>query len=216
MFELSYLIKLILYLAAAYIVGSIPFGYLLARALGKDITKEGSGNIGATNVARVLGPLPGAFVLLLDALKGAFSVVLAGYFFAGGPSQIIHSNQIPKEALLGAAFSVAGHSYSLFLKLRGGKGVATALGAVLFLFPQPVLCGVLTFLLLVLLVRVVSIASLMGTAVVAFGVLVDSGQSIESKIFVLLAALLIYYRHSSNIVRIFSGTENIFRLGGRS
>jgi len=202
------MLKVMFYLGAAFLLGGIPFGYLIARSTGKDITCEGSGNIGATNVARVLGPLPGALVFCLDAGKGMLAVVLANFIL---PELRQESFWIYLQ-LGGALAAVFGHSFSPFLKLRGGKGVATAFGSLLLIFPGSMLAGFLAFLLVFLLTRVVSIASLMGTAVAAFSIFV-SDYVYPVKFLIFAAAALIYFRHRSNIDRIFSGTENIFKFG---
>jgi glycerol-3-phosphate acyltransferase PlsY len=211
MIDLPYLLRLALYMFIVYAVGAIPFGFITARFLGRDITREGSGNIGATNVARVLGPLPGALVLLLDCLKGLFAVASSRYFFIDS-CKYPYGFQYPVEALIGASVAVLAHSYSVFLGFKGGKGVATALGAVILLFPYQVLLGVTVFAVLVLAGRIVSVGSLLGTSVVAFSVIVDPLLPLESKLFVLAAALLIFYRHRTNIIRIFKGNESIFKF----
>lgn len=205
------MVKIIFYLFVAFLLGGIPFGYLLARGLGKDVTREGSGNIGATNVARVLGPLPGALVFCLDAGKGMLAVLLAGIIL---PEARQDSFWIYLQ-LAGALAAVFGHSFSPFLRLRGGKGVATAFGSLLLIFPEPMLAGFLTFLLVFLLTGVVSIASLMGTAVAVFLVFTLPGLPTPVRLLIFAAAALIYFRHRPNIDRIFSGTENVFRFGRR-
>lgn len=215
MLDLPYLLRITAYLVVVYIVGAVPFGYITARLLGKDITKEGSGNIGATNVARVLGPFYGALVLLLDCLKGVFAVVSSKYFFGYTLDGFSNSFSYPVETLIGASIAVFAHSYSVFLRFRGGKGVATALGTVILLFPYNVLLGVIVFIFLVLIGRIVSVASLCGTSVVAFSVIVDSFQPIEAKFFVFAVSVLIFYRHHTNIIRIFDGSERIFQFRTR-
>lgn len=205
--------KLLLYLLICYTIGSVPFGYMIARALGRDVTREGSKNIGATNVARVLGLGPGALVLVLDALKGYLAVYIGRMFFSSQSQLASFDCQI--FLFLGAYAAVFGHSYSIFLRFYGGKGVATSLGAVLALFPYQTLIGVLSFALIVLLTRVVSIASLLASVLVAFLVFIDFKNNLPAIFFVFLTLALIFYRHRSNIERIFSGTENVFRMGGK-
>lgn len=205
-------VRTFLMIITCYLIGSIPFGYLVALSSGKDIRKMGSGNIGATNVARVLGVKKGALVLLLDAIKGLSAVYTAGLFMSNGSLTLISD---PKWYHFVAAFAaIGGHSYSLFLKFSGGKGVATSFGAVLALFPLPTLLGLLTFALNAMLTRVVSIASLTASGVVAFCVLVLYENNLEARIFVLLTLALVYYRHLPNIRRIFSGEESFFKPGG--
>lgn len=212
MLEISFL-KLIIYSILCYFIGSLPFGYMLGKLKGKDITREGSGNIGATNVARTLGLSFGALVLFLDAFKGYISVVAANLFFdavvKGGIFQPSYFH------FAGAFFSVLGHSYSPFLRFSGGKGVATSFGVAIALFPLPTLLGLLTFFILAFMTRVVSIASLCASTLVAFCVFVLYPDNILAQIFVLITVLLIFYRHRINIEKIFNGNENIFSFGGR-
>ncbi len=197
----------IIYVAASFLLGSVPFGYITARILGRDITKEGSGNIGATNVSRVLGPVPGIIVLIFDALKGYLPV----YFCLNYVQAPISSPSLinPLAYLCGIA-AVLGHSFSPFLKFRGGKGVATSFGVVLALFPSPTLSGVLTFTVIVLLTRVVSVASICASSVVLFLVLSSEGYDFYGRLFVFFACLIIILRHRSNIERILSGEERQF------
>ncbi|MCX7831788.1 MAG: glycerol-3-phosphate 1-O-acyltransferase PlsY [Actinobacteria bacterium] len=205
--------QFILYSFLCYFIGSLPFGYMLGRLKGKDITREGSGNIGATNVARTLGLSFGVLVLFLDAFKGYISVLAANLFvdasIKGGFFQPTYFH------FVGAFFSVLGHSYSPFLRFSGGKGVATSFGAAFALFPVPTLLGLLTFVFIALLTRVISIASLCASTLVAFCVLVLYSDNISAQIFVLITVILIFYRHRINIEKIFNGNENIFNFGGR-
>src|SRR5215475_4910310 len=130
-----------LLIAAAYLLGSIPFGLILAKILGgKDVRKSGSGNIGATNVTRVAGPAAGILTLLLDAAKGAAAVWLTGRF----------SEQSAATIMLAGIAALVGHCFPVWLKFKGGKGVATALGVFLALAPLAALGGLLFFLIVVL------------------------------------------------------------------
>lgn len=192
------------FLLLSFFAGSIPFGYLVARYLrGVDIKKMGSGNIGATNVARVLGAGYGAVVLVLDAFKGAAPVYLAGILF-----------QQPWMPVLSGVFAILGHSYSPFLFFKGGKGVATSFGVVLVLYPQETLTAVALFAIIVLLTRVVSIASLGAVAYMVVALLTAPQYGLHDRLFVLAAAAVIYLRHSDNIIRILKGEEKQFRRGG--
>lgn len=193
----------LIYLALSFLVGSIPFGYLVARYLrGVDIKKLGSGNIGATNVARVLGTGYGAAVLVLDAFKGALPVWVAADLFAR-----------PWMPMLSGVFAVLGHSFSPFLSFRGGKGVATSFGVVLVLYPVETLTAVALFALIVLLTRVVSVASLSAVAFMVVAVLTAPASGVYDRIFVLTAALVIYLRHLGNINRLLHGEEKPFGSG---
>jgi len=188
--------------AVSYLLGSIPFGYLLVRILtGDDVRATGSGNIGATNVARK-SPILGVVTLLLDAAKGLAAVLLACAFF--GQHQ-------PLITTIAAFFAVVGHLYPIWLKFRGGKGVATSLGAFILLTPKSILCMVVVFLLVAFAFRYVSLASVV--AAVAFPLLVwglkeysDSWQLI----FVALVSVLVIWKHRRNIGRLASGTEPKF------
>src|SRR5262250_3878063 len=131
-------------IAMAYLLGSIPFGLMLTKIFGgKDVRKSGSGNIGATNVARVAGPAAGILTLLLDAAKGAVAVWLGARF----------SEQSAAALMLAGAAALVGHCFPVWLKFKGGKGVATALGVFLMLAPLAALGGVAVFIVVVLLWR---------------------------------------------------------------
>jgi len=183
-----------------YFAGSIPFGVLLTRWLrGVDVRQQGSGNIGATNVTRVAGKKLGAVVLLLDALKGALPVVLALRLLPGLP--FLH-------ALVGMA-AVLGHVYPVWLKLRGGKGVATALGVLLVLVPLAALAGALAYAAVFAVWRVSSLGSLTaGATVVGTSALTDRPREYAGLSAVLFALML--WTHRSNIGRLLRHTERRF------
>ena len=173
----------------AYFVGSIPFGVLIARGLGVDIRSKGSGNTGATNVTRVLGPLPGGVVLVLDAAKGA-----APTWFAltnvGDPWIVI---------ACGAA-AIVGHCFSPFLEFKGGKGVATALGVFLVLCPELVaICGGV-FLVILKLTKVPALGSLAAIATLS-GLLLARGDSYSAALAI-GTLLLLVYTHRSNLAKL--------------
>src|SRR5579862_9688960 len=146
---------MILYFSVAlvsYLLGSIPFGYLLVKLFkGEDVRVSGSGNIGATNVARK-SPALGIATLALDAAKGLAAVLLAKSFFSG--------KELPLLMTTAALFAVIGHMFPLWLKFRGGKGVATSLGAFILLTPKSIVCMLALFLILALAFRYVSLASI--------------------------------------------------------
>lgn len=196
-------------LLISYLLGAVPFGYLVARARGVDIIKQGSGNIGATNVGRVLGRPFGILVFLLDFAKGAAPVALAELWTAG------HPLDLPPDSLPVAAGVAAflGHLFPIYLRFHGGKGVATAAGAVCVLLPEAALAALLTWLVAVLASRYVSLASLTAAAVLcAYRLLLtpqpwdDSHRVVSS--FCLIAAGLIFLRHRANIGRLLHGNEN--------
>jgi glycerol-3-phosphate acyltransferase PlsY len=194
--------------AISYLLGSIPFGYLLVRVFrGEDVRKSGSGNIGATNVSRK-SPVLGIVTLLLDALKGAAAVWIGAALARGTQERISLMS-------LAALLAVAGHMFPVWLKFRGGKGVATGLGSFIVIAPISVLIAAAIFVVVVLLFRYVSLGSIV--AVAAFPVLVrlrhDYGDSPLALFYMSMASLLIVVRHHQNIRRLFAGTEN--RLGSK-
>ncbi len=192
--------------ALSYLLGSIPFGYLLVRVFrGEDVRSSGSGNIGATNVAR-RSPALGVATLLLDAGKGCASVLLARCFF-GGPDQ--------KLIMTAAAFfAVLGHLFPVWLKFRGGKGVATGFGSFALIAPKSIVCMVGIFLVAVAILRYVSLGSVVAAAL--FPVLAWwLHEYVEPKQLLLLTAgsVLIIWKHRHNLSRISTGTEP--KLGGK-
>ena len=185
----------------AYLVGSIPFGYVVVKLRdGFDVRSVGSGNIGATNVLRAVGK-GGAFVtLLLDAAKGYAAVLISGTV-SHGKAWIV---------ALSAVAVILGHMFPIFLRFRGGKGVATGVGTFLYLAKLPVLLAILIFLLTIFLWRYVSLASLLGAAFFpVLYYLLEYPQS--SSLSILLAAsfcsLMIIVRHRANIQRLVAGKE---------
>jgi glycerol-3-phosphate acyltransferase PlsY len=200
--------SLLLIAAASYLLGSIPFGYLLVRIFrGEDVRQSGSGNIGATNVSRK-SPVLGVLTLLLDALKGtaavAVSYVVADHLEAGPPAL--------ERLALGALFAVLGHMFPVWLKFRGGKGVATGLGAFALIAPKAVLIAAGIFVAFVVISRYVSLASI--SAVAAFPFLAwRIGQfylSSTGLALIAVASLLIIVKHHENIRRLLAGTESRF------
>jgi len=193
--------------AVGYLLGSIPFGFLLVRIFrGEDVRASGSGNIGATNVART-SPALGIATLVLDAAKGLAAVLVARALFGGPHQQLIMTTA--------AFFAVVGHLFPVWLKFRGGKGVATSLGAFILLTPKSILCLVVLFLLVAVAFRYVSLGSVAVAA--AFPLLawalreyVDSRQLI----FIALVSALVIWRHGQNIGRLAAGTES--KLGSKS
>jgi glycerol-3-phosphate acyltransferase PlsY len=183
-----------------YLAGSIPFGVLLTRWLrGVDVRKGGSGNIGATNVTRVAGKKLGAVVLLLDALKGALPVGLALWLLPA---------QFRAHALVGLA-AVLGHVYPVWLKLRGGKGVATALGVLLVLVPLAALAGASVYALVVAAWRVSSLGSLSaGLSAVAVAALTADAR--EYALLTAVFFVFMVWTHRSNIGRLLRHTERRF------
>jgi len=195
-------VRFLFYLLGAYLLGAIPFGFLAGRLKGVDIRRAGSGNIGATNVWRLLGPAAGLVVLGLDMAKGALPLFL---WRLGGRGEGW------AEGVLALA-PVLGHVFSPFLRFRGGKGVATAAGAFFSLLPFTAPWGVAFFLATFLAFRYVSLSSLSATAAVALAAFL--GASPERSLPALLAAALIFWTHRENIRRLLRGEEPRFRLRG--
>jgi len=196
--------RVILVSLAAYLCGSIPTGVLLTRRLGIDIRNTGSGNVGATNVARSAGKKIGLLTLLGDALKGLLPVVLVRLLGLG-------------EAALGCAAVAAllGHMFSPFLQFSGGKGVATGLGVFLGMAPQAILIALVIFLITFALSRIVSLASIIATAF--FPVLLMRLSYPTVHIWAgMFVALLIIVRHKENIIRLLKGEESKFRFAKTS
>jgi len=188
----------------SYLLGSIPFGYLLVRVItGEDVRTSGSGNIGATNVARK-SPVLGVATLVLDAAKGLAAVYFAWLAFGGAPRHLLMSTA--------ALFAVCGHLFPIWLKFHGGKGVATSLGAFVLITPKTILCLVALFILLAVAFRYVSLGSIAVAA--AFPLLAwalgEYRQPMELLIMAIVAVLVIW-KHRQNINRLTSGTES--RIG---
>jgi acyl phosphate:glycerol-3-phosphate acyltransferase len=206
----------------SYLLGSIPFGYILVRLFrGEDVRQSGSGNIGATNVSRK-SPVLGAMTLFLDAIKGAVAVLIGMTLC---PVAAPHAQNLWYHNLLGkmapsvagwaataALFAILGHMFPVWLKFRGGKGVATGLGSFLMIAPKAVLVAAIVFVAVVIISRYVSLGSIL--AVLLFPMLVWKMYAFGSPwTLVLLTAssLLIVAKHHENIQRILARTEN--RIG---
>jgi len=184
---------------AGYLLGSIPFGFIIGKIKGVDVRRSGSGNIGATNVLRTLGPAAGGTVFVLDFLKGALPVWLAqGY--SGDPVIVV---------LCGLA-AVVGHAFPIFLAFKGGKGVATSAGVLFGIAPEMAVFGIVLFAVITFLTRFVSAGSVLA-AVTVFIIFLVLGKPLPYTVLVGLGALLIVIRHIPNIKRLIAGTEP--RLG---
>jgi glycerol-3-phosphate acyltransferase PlsY len=199
----------ILIIVAAYFLGSIPTGYLAARAKGIDIRTVGSGNIGATNAMRVLGKPAGIAVLLLDALKGyaavAWLTILLMKMFASS------NTDVETLRIIGGIFAVLGHNYTCWLKFKGGNGIATTAGVYLALAPWALLVGLVVFILAVLITRYVSVGSIAAAIALPATVWIMSPHDLFLGIVTTALGALAVCKHKSNIQRLRAGTEN--RLG---
>ena len=198
------LLTALLVAAGAFVLGSIPTGYLVARAKGVDIRQHGSGNIGATNVFRTLGKPLGILVFFLDALKGFAAVWLARHF--GGESDW--------TGIIAGVAAIAGHNYTPWLGFKGGKGIATSAGVLLALMPLAVLAIAAVWAALFFATRYVSLASIGAAAAlpVAVAALWFTGRDGNAPLlgFSVLIAALAIWRHRSNIQRLLAGTEHRF------
>lgn len=204
----------------AYLLGSIPFGFLVAKVKGIDIRSVGSGNIGATNAMRVLGKPAGIFVLVMDALKGyiACSILPALIFNSLAPHYsgvyVFFQNE-PLEfqshcAVLAGLCAVLGHNYTCWLKFKGGKGIATTGGVYLALAPWAVLIALIVFILALLLTRYVSVGSISAAVALPVAVWIMSPHNLLLGFVTTALGLMAIYKHKSNIQRLLAGTENRF------
>lgn len=203
---------------AAYLLGSIPTGYLVARAKGVDIRKVGSGNIGATNAFRVLGKPAGIFVLAVDALKGFIAVAavvnwypelneLAPTIFGGDTSSNAHARAV--LGIVAGIFAVLGHNYTCWLGFKGGKGIATSAGVLTALVPWSLLIILSVWIVLFLVTRYVSIGSIAASATLPFATWLTTHDWTLTMVTGAMGVLAIY-KHKGNIQRLLNGTEPRF------
>ena len=195
----------ILFFLAAYLIGSIPFGSILAKTFaGVDITTAGSKSIGATNVLRVvketnpkLAKKLGIATVLLDALKGTVVLLVAMYYG-------VSDSTLWAVAIL----AVLGHCYSIYLGLEGGKGVATGLGVYLVLIPIPTLIGAVVWIVCAKVIKISSLSSLLGlVGVIISATFLNDGLNVGSNVPMYIIAFIIIYKHIPNIIRIIKGEE---------
>jgi glycerol-3-phosphate acyltransferase PlsY len=204
----------------AYLLGSIPTGFLVAKAKGIDIRSVGSGNIGATNAMRVLGKPAGIFVLLADAAKGFAAVMLMLNFYhelndvlpSIFPAEAIAYPEVRMNyGVLAGVFAVLGHNYTCWLKFKGGKGIATTAGVYLALAPWALLVALAVFILAIVVTRYVSVGSIAGAVALPATVWAMTPDNLFLGIVTTALGALAIYKHKSNIQRLLAGTEN--RLG---
>jgi glycerol-3-phosphate acyltransferase PlsY len=196
----------------AYLLGSIPTGFLVARARGIDIRKVGSGNIGATNSMRVLGKPAGIFVLLVDVLKGFAAVAWLPILVL----KIFSTTQIDLETLriVAGIFAVLGHNYPCWLKFKGGKGIATTAGVFLALAPWALLVALVVFILAVALTKYVSVGSIAAAIALPATVWIMSPHNLFLNLVTTALGALAIFKHRKNMQRLLAGTEN--RLGKKN
>lgn len=186
-----------LLIIAAYLIGSIPVGLILGKAIWKkDLRRYGSHNIGATNAWRILGKKAGILIFVLDFLKGQLGVLLGACMLG-----------LPGAMLAGGFFAMLGHMFPLFIGFKGGKGVATALGVITALMPKVTAIVVLVWIILVALTRYVSVGSVVAAVLTPILAAVFK-EPIIYFIFVLIMAIFIIVRHKENLARLKDGREN--------
>lgn len=200
------MIECITVLVICYLIGSVPFGFLIAKAKGVDIRTVGSGNIGATNVLRTFGKKFGIPCFFLDFLKGLLPVLLT--------IELACNEYAPICAVAG---TVLGHVFTLFLKFKGGKGVATTAGALTGLAPAAVGSGILIWFITLKITGYVSLGSIIAALILPLLIWFDLfGQNtIQEKYFFIIMGFLVVYRHRTNIQRLLKGEENSFKKKGK-
>ena len=196
---MAYLIAVIV----GYLLGSIPFGFLMGKWKGIDLRKAGSGNIGATNALRVLGKPAGSAVLALDAFKGALACWLTPFLVTTLVGDVVNGSTL---AVIAGFSAVLGHNYTCWLRFKGGKGIATSAGVLLALTPGGLAIALSTFLILLGITRTVSIGSIGAAAILPFGTWASGGQGGLLVITAVMGVLAIY-KHKGNILRLLAGTE---------
>lgn len=207
-------IALLVIFLAAYLIGAVPFGYVVGRLKGKNLFREGSGNIGATNAGRVLGRPYGILVFVLDFLKGAGPTAFAPSAYrlvTGSEDDPFGDGQL--HQVVAAAASFLGHLFPIYLGFKGGKGVATGAGAALVVAPVPALLAVLTWITVVLASRMVSLASVLAAVVlmgsrIIFHLDVSMERAIAGTLFCVIGGVFVIVKHHANMKRIIERREN--------
>lgn len=194
---------------AAYLVGSVPTGFLVAKAKGVDIRQLGSGNIGATNVFRFLGKPAGIFVLLVDALKGWVAVVIVARLL--GLALAPNAQDLAREwfAICAGVAAIVGHNYTCWLHFKGGKGIATSAGVLTALVPWSLLIILCVWILVFAASRYVSLASVAASATLPFAAWI-TGESLSLIVICTALTVMAIYKHKGNIQRLLAGTEHRF------
>lgn len=193
----------LLFPVVSYLIGAIPFGLIIGRLAGRDVRLEGSKNIGATNVSRVLGKKLGLLTLVCDALKGFLPMLLAAHWLPESASKEI-------IVCVSGIMGVVGHMFPIYLGFRGGKGVATGLGVFLFLSPAAIAISLVAFVVSVFLSGFVSVGSLLASGLIPLWLYV-LGESQLTIITAAIVALLIWLKHSANIKRLVQGSEKSWK-----
>jgi glycerol-3-phosphate acyltransferase PlsY len=194
--------KNILLITLSFVLGSIPFGIIIAKARGVDLKKVGSGNIGATNVLRSLGKGPAVFTLLGDVFKGSLAVATGKYFGLG-----------PVSLGLAGIAAILGHNFSLFLGFKGGKGVATSIGVLLVYTPAVAVFTVLIWLVVVFLTKYSSLGAIVAFALLPVNIIFFDFTDKTKLVIAIAISFLILGRHNDNVRRLIKGTEK--KIGQR-
>jgi acyl phosphate:glycerol-3-phosphate acyltransferase len=197
------MIKILILLIIAFILGSIPFGIIIAKAKGVDLKKVGSRNIGATNVLRSLGKWPAALTLLGDILKGTIAVAIGRYLGVG----------LLYEGLIGIS-AILGHNFSIFLGCKGGKGVATSIGVLLIYTPQVAVITLLLWLLVVFFTKYSSLGAIVAFGLFPVNILLFDPDGKGKLPIAILITMFILIRHRDNIQKLMKGTES--KIGARA
>lgn len=201
-----------IYGTASYLLGAVPFGYLIGRARGIDIRRAGSGNIGATNVARVIGKGWGLLTFLFDVLKG----FIPAFFFPLIAEKFMRENTSLILGVLCACLAVAGHNWPVYLNFKGGKGVATSAGALLGIAPVAMVIGLISWAFIFVLIRYVSVASIFSAAIISIsGWILYAKHGLLVPVTLTVLGVVAIWRHKSNIKRLVKGTENRVEFGRR-
>jgi glycerol-3-phosphate acyltransferase PlsY len=189
----------------AYLLGAIPFGYLIVKfSTGRDVRTTGSGNIGATNVLRTTGKIPAVITLALDIAKGLLAVWMTAKMTGSSPTWMA----------IAALAVMAGHAFPIFLGFKGGKAVATFIGAFLYLTPEALIAALVVFIIIVAMTRYISAGSIMAAGTFPLGVWLILHPPLPVLLASLVAAAFIVYRHKANVERMRAGKENVFRWKG--
>lgn len=194
--------KLVLPILFGYLIGSIPFGIIISKLFGIDIRKVGSGNIGATNIYRALGPVPASLVFILDLLKGTISIYTAQIILPSSPA--FFSKEL--IIVISGLAAVIGHIFPIYLGFKGGKGSATSLGILLGIAPDLFVVAIIYVALSIAVTRYVSVTSI--TGVILLSILMFAfHKPIEYSFATVIVAILVIYKHIPNIQRLLSGKE---------
>jgi glycerol-3-phosphate acyltransferase PlsY len=198
---------ILLIITIGYFLGSLPFSFWFGKLKGVDLRKVGSRNVGATNLARAVGGGWGSLAFILDCGKGLAAVLLAGYLFEVFR---IESLSLPLVKIAGGVSAIAGHNWSVWLKFKGGKGVATSAGVFLGLAPVSLVSALVVWLIVLALSRYVSLASIIASISLPLWMWLGPIEYVDLPIiyFACITCILIIYKHRSNIKRLLLGTEN--------